>query len=249
MRRAFVLPVLLGALMLGPLAQPSVAENSWSGSCAFDNYTDFWPAHTMVPEPSGYYAHGTGHCKGKLNGKPFDGTAEIQAWANMHTDMSCTVGLGPNAGPAYLIFKTGAARAAGSSGAAGAQRSATKPARRYRKHSRHKARHKGKRARRAAPARRATARAASSDPPRDPSQPVPRPPIPDTPEPTLEVWLDVVSTAPNLIFSDMHGAYRGHALGAGTWTGNLDSLKQCLGDGIPGSPSKVTWTTVTELLG
>ena len=46
--RAIVLATLPSVLLLGALAQPSAAENSFSGTCTFENWVDFWPRQTEI---------------------------------------------------------------------------------------------------------------------------------------------------------------------------------------------------------
>jgi hypothetical protein len=243
--RALALPTLLSVLMLGLLAQPSAAETTWSGTCKYDSKADFWPPQKVTFEPSGYYTYGTGHCKGTLNGQPFDGASTYEAYGDMRQQSSCEVGTGQNLGPGYMTFDTGAARAAPTP-----QRPTPQPVRRSKQHSKQRARHRKKKAaHRTRAARRAAVRAASSDPARDPSQPVPYPPAPSTPNPTLAVWIDQVTAFPNLVFLSFHGAYRGQMVGEAYFEGDPKTLAGCAKDGIPGGVTHGTYYTVTELRG
>src|SRR5204863_1487744 len=116
--RALALPALTAVLMLGPLAQPSTAETSFSGSCTYETSAQFWPPQKLTPAPSGFYSPSTGHCKGTLDGAPFDGPSTLETYANMEQQSSCEVGAGTNMGPTYMTFVTGAGNRAASTATA-----------------------------------------------------------------------------------------------------------------------------------
>jgi hypothetical protein len=239
--RVAVLVTVMGVLAFGLLASPAPAVTTWSGSCTYEGWSQFWPYRKWVPEPAGYYYQGKGPCKGTLNGAPFDGQGTIDLYANMKQPMGCSAGGSTYGGPVYMTFLTGAGnRAPVSATTTTRPSSRPKPHAKKRKHRSHRKQRKR--------ARRAAVRAAASNPPSDPDQAAPRPPAPNTADPMLTAWTDEVNTA-NYITSDWYGNYRGFGTGFGTLASDTESLKQCGADGIPGTTLKSTYTTTTEMRG
>src|SRR5436190_9677284 len=131
----------MGAFAFGLLAQPSAAVTTWSGSCTYRGWNQFWPGRTWVPQPSGYHWVAQGPCKGTLNGAPFDGQGTIDLYADMKQPMGCAVGGSTYGGPMYMTFLTGAGKSAGSPGAA----TQTRPSSEAKPHSKKRKSHRRKR--------------------------------------------------------------------------------------------------------
>src|SRR5947207_8142801 len=108
---ALLLAALLGAVAFGLLAQPSAAMTSFEGSCESRAFVENFPGRTFVPVPSGYAFHTVGHCKGTLDGAPFDGPVKMDLYADMKTLMSCEFGYSTDGGPIYYTFLTGGSNA------------------------------------------------------------------------------------------------------------------------------------------
>ena len=70
--RVVVLLALLGALAFALYADSASAMTTWSGTCKYEGWSQFWPKRRWIPAPSGYHYQGTGTCKGTLNGQPYD---------------------------------------------------------------------------------------------------------------------------------------------------------------------------------
>jgi hypothetical protein len=246
--RAVIVSMLLGALAFCLAADTASAETSFSGSCTFTGWSQFWPKRRLVPVPSGYHYQGQGTCDGTLNGKAFKGPASVDNYADMKQPMGCVVGGSTYGGPLYITFDTGAA-----SKSSTATKTESKPVQRRRanKHHRKKARTKAHRAR--AKARKASVKAAASDPtpphPPPSDQATPAPPAPISENPMLAAWTDEVNTL-NKITSDLWGAYRGYGIGTGRFPDDPNDPPRCVnGEGIPGEPLTQSYTTITELVG
>jgi hypothetical protein len=232
------LGVVLGLVALGVTAPSGMAMTRWSGSCTFDGYSKFWPTRKWVPEAAGYHYIGTGPCKGTLDGKSFDGKGTLDLYANMKQPMGCSAGASLYNGPGYMVFHTG--RKAAPASPAPAQPSAKKK----KKRSKHKHRKKKKHG------RHATTRKASNAPAPapDPNQPQPHPPAPVTDEPMLQIYTDETNELFR-ITSDWYGAYRGLGVAYGGFPIDSSARDQCGNAGIPGQELKITYTTLTEMLG
>jgi len=98
----------LSALLAVGLAQPAAAGTTWSGHCDQLGFISFFPTRKVLPEPAGYEIATKGTCHGVLNGKPFDGPANLFAHADMHSPMGCLIGESLGGSPAYMRFARGA---------------------------------------------------------------------------------------------------------------------------------------------
>jgi hypothetical protein len=263
--RAVLLIVVLNALALALATDSSSAMTTWSGTCSFTGYSQFWPYRKWVPQPSGYYYRGTGTCDGTLNGEKWSGGATVDNYANMHQPMGCVVGGSTYGGPLYITFYHGTPAADSDPPAQPREpsrkqeKAAAKKRKKHKKHRRR--RHHGTKQSRASN-RTAAKNAGDPQPPPaptgpvpqdpnapfDPNQPPPQPPPPNTGYPTLAAWSDEVNTT-NRITSDLWGAYRGFAVGYGGFPDDPAQLDQCGKDGVPGGMLTQTYTTITELHG
>jgi hypothetical protein len=237
-----VFMAVLTAMMLGVFAQPGMAYTSFEGTCTYRGWSEFWPHRRWVPEPSGYHWRATGHCKGTLNGRPFDGPSTMDNWANMKQPMGCVVGGSRYGGPAYMTFITDENKAK------------TKPKKKKKKKKKKARGKKGDRGRKngdrrsGSRARASQAQAASSEPARDPEEPTPRPPAPRSDYPVLQAWSDEVNLSNNII-SDLWGAQRGYAVGYGELESGPEGLERCSGEGVDRLVLKQEYHTVRELRG
>jgi hypothetical protein len=265
--RAVALIVVLNALALALAADSSSAMTTWSGTCSFTGYSQFWPYRKWVPQPSGYYYRGTGTCDGTLNGEPFKGGATVDNYANMHQPMGCVIGGSTYGGPLYITFYHGTPA---DSSTAPAPATPHEPSKKEKATTKKKAKHKARKRRKGARRARKTQATSSTTtanpgdpqpppaptgptpdpnaPPQDPNQPPPQPPPPNTGYPMLAAWSDEVNTT-NKITSDLWGAYRGFAIGYGGFPDDTNQLNQCGQDGVPGGMLTQTYTTITEMHG
>lgn len=104
--RAVVVLVVSNVLTFGLLAEPSMGMTTWSGTCTYKGWSQFWPKRRWVPVPSGYHYRGRGQCEGILNGKPFKGRSVIDNYADMKQPMGCPFGGSTYGGPVYMTFVT-----------------------------------------------------------------------------------------------------------------------------------------------
>src|SRR3954451_12034838 len=142
--RAVLLMVVLNALALALAADTSSAMTTWSGTCTFTGYSQFWPYRKWVPQPSGYYYRGTGSCDGTLNGEPWKGGATVDNYADMHQPMGCVIGGSTYGGPLYITFYHGTRAEAEAPPPAEPKppskdrKAATKKKKKHKKHKKHK---------------------------------------------------------------------------------------------------------------
>src|SRR5947207_250240 len=109
----------MGAFAFGLLAQPSAAVTTWSGSCTYRGWNQFWPGRTWVPHPSGYHWVAQGPCEGSLNGAPFDGQGTIDLYADIKQAVGGALGAATYGGLVrHLARVRDRGRAAGDEGRA-----------------------------------------------------------------------------------------------------------------------------------
>jgi hypothetical protein len=250
--RALLLAALLGSVALGILAQPSAAMTTFSGSCESRTWVSNFPGRTVLPIPSGYAYHGTGHCKGTLNGAPFDGPVQMDLHADMKTLMSCEFGYSTDGGPLYYTFLTGGSKA-GIPAAAhppSAQTSSAAPPprlsraeRRAKAHAARKKGHRRKHRKRKKPRRHSPAAATSSTP-------APAPAAAEPPQnPVLAMWVTEVHTGTQIV-NNFFGAYRGYGEGLMQFEPGPENLGDCIShEGNAGLWTHGTMNTITEMRG
>jgi hypothetical protein len=103
-RRIVVVALGLALLASGALAQESAAMTTYAGDCSFKGMTHAFPGAHWLPVPGYYIQDGSGHCKGTLDGKPFDGAISFYTKVNMDAPMSCAGGYWLGGGPLYITF-------------------------------------------------------------------------------------------------------------------------------------------------
>jgi hypothetical protein len=249
--RALLLTALLGTVALGVLAQPSVAMTTFSGSCESRTLVHNFGGTKLVPTGGGFTYHGLGHCKGTLNGAPFDGPVQLDIYANMSSVQSCPTGYATDAGPLYYTFLTGGSNAGVPAGAhpASAQTSSAAPApslsrartrveRQAKAHASRRKGHRRKHRKKSRPHR--TTPAATST--HAPVTPEPRQ------NPVLAMWLNEASAGP-MVVNYFYGAYRGWATGTAQIETGPENLPQCVNGGNTDLWIRSTMHTITEIRG
>jgi hypothetical protein len=96
----------LGALMVIAASAPAAGATTWAGSCELKGEVDMLQPYHLLPENRDYVSFASGTCTGTLNGKPYDGPAQLFNDGRMNKPMSCTTGLADNV-PGWVYFGSG----------------------------------------------------------------------------------------------------------------------------------------------